>query len=148
MISPSCERDGWKHVYAVSRSGEQKLLTPGPFDVIDVAGIDEAGGRLYYYASPDNATQKYLYAVDLDGKNARRVTPAASKGTHDYQLSPDGRWAIHTHSSFGTPPVIDLVRLPEHQVVEGCHYGCDPARVLRTEGLPYIAQGPGEGAST
>src|SRR2546423_11254813 len=41
------ERDGWKHVYTVSRSGQEtKLLTPGDFDVIDVAGIDEKDRRL------------------------------------------------------------------------------------------------------
>src|SRR5439155_21619475 len=106
------------HVYTVWRSGEQtKLLTPGDFDVIDVAGIDEKDRRLYYYASPDNATQKYLYCVDLDGKNSRRVTPAASQGTHDYQLSPDCRWAVHTYSSFGTLPLVELVELPGHKVV-------------------------------
>src|SRR5205814_2597422 len=41
----------------------------------------------------------------------------ASKGTHDYQLSPDCRWAIHTYSSFGTLPLVELVELPGHKVV-------------------------------
>src|SRR5207245_4426432 len=52
------ERDGWKHAYAVSRSGEQKLLTPGSFHVIDVAGMGEPGGRLRCYASSGKPRQQ------------------------------------------------------------------------------------------
>ncbi|MDV7402100.1 hypothetical protein RZS08_62335, partial [Arthrospira platensis SPKY1] len=32
-------------------------------------------------------------------------------------ISPDGRWAIHHHSSFNTPPQVELVRLPDHATV-------------------------------
>jgi dipeptidyl-peptidase-4 len=112
------ERDGWKHVYLVSRDGSQtKLLTKDAMDIIEVVGIDEKAGWLYFTASPDNATQQYLYAARLDGTKTQRVTPPGTKGTHAYQLSPDGRWAIRTFSTFDTPPVIDLVQLPEHKVV-------------------------------
>jgi dipeptidyl-peptidase-4 len=112
------ERDGWKRLYVVSRSGEQvKAITPAGVDVIDVAAVDEKHGWLYYLASPENATQKYLYRVRLDGGPAQQVTPPAQKGTHAYDISPDGRWAIHTYSTFDTPPVVNLISLPEHKVV-------------------------------
>jgi dipeptidyl-peptidase-4 len=112
------ERDGWKRVYAVSRDGKQtRLVTSGDFDVIDVAGVDEKGGWLYYLASPEQPAKQFLYAARLDGSKTHRVTPSGDKGMHSYQLSPDGRWALHTHSTFDTPPVIDLVQLPEHKVV-------------------------------
>ena len=45
------------------------------------------------------------------------MTPASQAGTHGYDIAPGGKWAIHAWSSFGTPPVIDLVRLPSHEVV-------------------------------
>src|SRR5262249_23725934 len=32
-------------------------------------------------------------------------------------ISPDCQWAVHTHSSFGTPPVTRLIRLPSHEEV-------------------------------
>ncbi|MCK4350186.1 MAG: DPP IV N-terminal domain-containing protein, partial [Candidatus Krumholzibacteria bacterium] len=49
------ERDGWRHVYLVSRSGKEiTTVTRGEFDVISVTKIDEEGGWLYYIASPDN----------------------------------------------------------------------------------------------
>jgi len=113
------ERDGWRHVYAVGRDGNRPLLiTPGAFDVIDIAAVDHAGGWLYYRASPDNATQRYLYRIRLGGGGKpERVTPAGAPGTHSYVVSPDARWAIHTVSRFDTPPTTDLVRLPSHQVV-------------------------------
>jgi dipeptidyl-peptidase-4 len=113
------EKDGWRHAYLYSREGEEKaLLTPGESDIIERALVDEAGGWFYYYASPDNATQKYLYRVRLDGTGKpERVTPMDQPGTHDYDFSPDAKWAFHTYSSFDTPPVTELVQLPEHRSV-------------------------------
>jgi dipeptidyl-peptidase-4 len=113
------ERDGWRHAYVVSRDGaEQALLTPGAFDIIERGMVDEAGGWFYYFASPDNATQRYLYRVPLDGSGApERVTPADQPGTHNYQFSSDAQWAFHTYSTFDTPPVTELVRLPDHRVM-------------------------------
>ena len=113
------ERDGWRHVYLVSRDGKTvQPVTPGPFDVIAVAAVDEAGGWLYYIASPDNATQRYLFRTRLDGTGRpERVSPARQSGTHGYDVSPDVRWALHNYSTFDTPPVVELVRLPGHQVV-------------------------------
>ena len=113
------EKDGWRHAYVYSRDGQElDLLTPGPFDIIERAVVDEAGGWFYFYASPDNATQKYLYRSHLDGRGEpERVTPVDQPGTHDYDLSPDAKWAFHTYSTFDTPPITELVQLPEHRVV-------------------------------
>ncbi len=112
------EHDGWRHAYAISREGDARLITTGAFDLLSVAGIDEAGGWLYYMASPDNATQRYLYRSRLDGSGRNeRVTPADSPGTHTYNLSPDCHWAFHSSSRFDSPGVSDLVSLPDHKTV-------------------------------
>ncbi len=113
------EKDGWRHAYLHSREGrELALLTPGPFDIIERAVVDEQGGWFYFYASPDNATQKYLHRARLDGTGApERVTPPDQPGTHDYHFSPDARWAFHTCSTFDQPPVTDLVSLSDHKTV-------------------------------
>ncbi|MCP4707790.1 MAG: hypothetical protein GY869_04125 [Planctomycetes bacterium] len=101
------EKDGWRHAYLYSRDGmEQALLTPGDYDIIEFIEIDESGGWFYYYASPDNATQKYLYRARLDGSGkTEQITPANQPGTHSYNFSPDFKWAFHTYSTFDTPPV-------------------------------------------
>jgi dipeptidyl-peptidase-4 len=113
------ERDGWQHVYTVSRDGSNvKLLTPGNFDVISVQGIDEALGWLYYIASPENAAQRYLFRTRLDGKgSAERVTPEAQKGWNNYNISPNGRWAIHNYSAFSIAPRYEVVNLTDKTVV-------------------------------
>ncbi|MCH7558668.1 MAG: DPP IV N-terminal domain-containing protein [Planctomycetes bacterium] len=113
------EKDGWRHAYVYSRDGKKlDLLTPGESDIIERAVVDEARGWFYYYASPDNATQKYLYRVRLDGTGEpKRVTPMNQPGTHNYDFSPDAKWAFHTYSTFDIPPVTELVQLPGHRVV-------------------------------
>jgi dipeptidyl-peptidase-4 len=113
------DRDGWKHVYAVSRDGGAvRLITRGDFDVLEVKGIDDKGGWLYYVASPDNPTQKYLFRTRLDGKGTpQRISPRAEAGTHVYDRSPSYRYAIENYSRLGTPPVIRLVRLPGNEVI-------------------------------
>ena len=119
------ERDGWRHLYVVSRDGaKSRLVTPGAFDLHNpqsafgvpyVVGVDSAAGWIYFTAAPDNATQLYLYRTRLDGKGKfQRVTPKDQPGYHLYSISGDGRWAVHTYSRFGAPPVVDVVSLPAH----------------------------------
>lgn len=111
------ERDGWRRVYAVSRGGEARVLTPEKVDILSVEGVDPAAGWLYYIASPENATQRYLYRARLDGGGeAERVTPRHQPGSHSYDISSDGRWAFHTYSRFAQPPRTALIRLPGHEV--------------------------------
>ena len=113
------ERDGWRHVYVVSRSGEDvKLVTPGEFDVTSIETIDAEGGWIYGMASPDNPTQRFLYRIPLDGSSeGERLTPAEMTGSHRYQMSGDGKWAIHSWSSFDEPNKTELVELPAHKTV-------------------------------
>lgn len=113
------ERDGWRHVYSVPRSGStSRAVTFGEYDVIRVELVDQAGGWLYFAASPDDPTQQYLYRTRLDGRSPpERVTPAGQPGWHTYDISPDATWALHTWSRFGTPPVTELIRMRGHQRV-------------------------------
>ena len=113
------ERDGWTHLYVASReTGALRLLTPGDFDVLGFLGADTAAGYVYYIASPDNPTQRYLYRARLDGAGtAERLSPAGESGSHSYDVAPGFRYAVHTWSSFDTPPVTELVALPDHRVV-------------------------------
>jgi dipeptidyl-peptidase 4 len=113
------ERDGWNHVYVVSRDGKSiRLVTRGAYDVSKVLGADEKSGWLYYLASPDQPTQRYLFRVRLEGKRApERLSPVAESGTHVYDRSPNFRYALETYSSFGKPPVIRVVRLPGHETI-------------------------------
>ncbi|MFL5514820.1 MAG: S9 family peptidase, partial [Gemmatimonadales bacterium] len=113
------ERDGWKHVYVVSRDGRtSRLVTKGDYDVLEVKGIDPKGGWLYYIASPENPVQRYLFRVRLDGKGKpERLSPAREPGSHTYDMAPNYKYAIESYSSLGNPPIVRLIRLPGHQPV-------------------------------
>ena len=111
------ERDGWRHAWMVDRAGKMELVTKGAYDVMKVVLVDMKGGWLYYYASPTNGTQMFLWRTRIDGSGEpERLTPAAARGNHDYDVAPGGTWAIHRYSSWGVPPVTELVRLPSHTV--------------------------------
>jgi dipeptidyl-peptidase-4 len=114
------ERDGWRRVYRVGREGGVATpLTPAGEDALDVALVDEEGGWLYYVASPSDPKSRSLFRAPLAGgpERAERLTPAQAGGTHEYQLSPGAKWAIHTASTFDTPPVTALVTLPRHRAI-------------------------------
>jgi len=115
------ERSGWTHLYLFPRAGgggAPTAVTSGAFDVLGVAGVDTIGGWVYYAASPDNPTQRYLYRASYTrpGKSApERLSPAAQPGIHGYNPSPSFRYAVHNYSHFGVPPTVDLVSLPDHR---------------------------------
>jgi dipeptidyl-peptidase-4 len=113
------ERDGWRHAYVISMSdGKTTPITTFSADVISEITADDAATWFYFIASPDDATRKYLYRSRIDGSaKPERVTPADEPGTHFYDIAPDGKWAFHTVSTFDSPPVTQLVSLPDHKVV-------------------------------
>jgi dipeptidyl-peptidase 4 len=115
------EKDGWRHLYRISRDGKKEtLITNGHYDVMEISLIDEKDNLLYFIASPDNATQAYLYRCPLDGTGtAVRVSPASQNGTHGYEISPNGKFAQHTFSNYYTKPGSELITLPEHQIADG-----------------------------
>jgi dipeptidyl-peptidase 4 len=124
------ERDGWRHLYKTSREGGPlQLLTPGAMDIIQEVSVDDHSRSFYYLASPNNATQRYLYRVSLDGASSPQlVTPANEQGTHSYDISPNGKWALHSWSNFDQPPITELIRLPGHQVVRTLETNSELAR--------------------
>ncbi|MEJ7678222.1 MAG: DPP IV N-terminal domain-containing protein [Segetibacter sp.] len=94
------EKDGWRHIYRVGRDGKETKITKGNYDIISIEAIDEKNGIVYFMASPDNATQQYLYKIGLSGdKELTLVSPASQKGTHAYNISPGGLYARHDFSN-------------------------------------------------
>ncbi|WP_090605437.1 S9 family peptidase [Parapedobacter koreensis] len=127
------EKDGWRHLYRIDRQGNEKLLTPGDYDVINIARIDEAKGYVYFSASPENATQRYLYRVALAGGTAERITPEGQEGTHDYTISPNGMIALHQYSSHTAISRGHVVSLPDHKTYVDGQYHEVPAEERRVE---------------
>jgi dipeptidyl-peptidase-4 len=95
------EKDGWRHLYQLSLEGKpEKLVTVGNYDFTEIIFVDQKRGWVYFMASPDNATQSYLYRTKLDGSsNPEMLSPPALKGTHSYSFSPNGKYAAHSFSN-------------------------------------------------
>jgi len=113
------EKDGWRKVYLISRDGKEiKNVTPGEYDVISIAGIDQINNHIYFIASPNNPTQRYLYRKSIfRNTEIELITPSEIVGCSKYDVSPNFKWAIHTHSTVNTPTQINLVSLPDHKNV-------------------------------
>lgn len=102
----------------IQSRGDMRLVTTAAGDVISIADVDTAGGWLYYIASPEEPTRRYLYRTRMDGSGTpERLTPANQPGTHSYDIAPNARWAFHTYARFNQPPATDLVKLPAHERV-------------------------------
>jgi dipeptidyl-peptidase-4 len=127
------EKDGWRHIYRISRDGKtETLLTKGNYDIGVIKSIDEANNYIYFTASPNNATQLYLYRTKLDAKaslldkvkniakskeDPELVTTGTFKGRHDYNISPNGKFATHSFSSYNIPPVREWITLPDNKPI-------------------------------
>ncbi|MGM9511089.1 S9 family peptidase [Larkinella sp. GY13] len=113
------EKDGWRHLYRISRDGKKELLlTPGSYDIANINYTDERNQYIYFTASPSNPTQRYLYRAKMDGKGKpERISPANETGTHAYDIAPSGRYAQHTFNSHQIPMITNWIRLSDNQVV-------------------------------
>ena len=122
------EKDGWRHVYRISKEGrEENLISKGDYDVVSLQEIDAKGGWIYFIASPQNPTQRYLYRLPLYKKGkAQRLSPMDQTGTHSYQIAPGGKYAFHTFSNINTPPIKELISLPDHKqirlLIDNAHF--------------------------
>ncbi len=135
------EKDGWRHIYKISRDGKtETLLTKGNYDIGEIKSIDEANNYIYFTASPKNATQLYLYRVNIEKGNILQkvkkivvkpkadpemVSDSTLKGTHDYSISPNGKYATHTFSNHHTPRVSEWITLPDNKPI-------NPAKSIAT----------------
>ena len=114
------EKDGWRHIYRISRDGKKEsLITRGNFDISEVKLIDEKNNFLYYTASPKNATQLYLYRSRLDGSRMQSVLhlPAwKARISTAFPLMPNMRF--HSFSSHAVYPAREWISLENHRPLD------------------------------
>lgn len=103
------ERDGYAQLFLYGRDGGLvRKVTAGPWDVLDVYGVDEQNGVVYFAAAADGALTRPLYRIGLDGRGFRRVTGA--DGSHRIEFDPTFTHYVDTYSRAGVPPARTLHR--------------------------------------
>lgn len=113
------EKDGWRHLYRIGLDGKAIKVTTGDYDVINLLHVDEKANRIYFHASPENATQKYLYTTSLDGKGQEElVTPVNLQGTNSYEVAPSGQYAFHQFQNHFTRLASEWIELPSHSPLD------------------------------
>lgn len=132
------EGDGWRHIYKVDiANGNRTLVTPFEYDVASMRVPTKSD--VYYLASPENSTQRYLYQTDLKGKGRdKRLTPEQYEGVNNYKVSPNGKYAMHTHQSALVARTVRFVELPGHKTIRTLVDNVDYSEKLSTIDMPQV----------
>ncbi|GAB1441412.1 S9 family peptidase [Ignavibacteriales bacterium] len=113
------DKSGYAQMYLISlKTGESRNIMNTNHDIMELVRFVEGSGTVYYYASPSNGTQRYLYEASLDGKfEPRRITPEQYEGYNTYSVSSDGLYAYHSHYDINSPASIYFINLPAHKTI-------------------------------
>jgi len=108
-------RDGHTHIYLYSfakqdpLSGDAKLerqLESGDYEVLEVSGVDDQSGTVFFTANRDDARQQHIFSVKLDGSPAQKISSEA--GDYAANFADDGRHYVETYSATLQPPRISV----------------------------------------
>ncbi len=115
------ERDGYRHLYLIDTTKEAvwQPITRGNWLVRDIFDMDESKRTLdlivgEYYDDQDPYHQ-HLIRIGFDGSHQTALT--ASDGDHTVQFSPGGDYLIATHSRVDSPPVHELRRVSDGELI-------------------------------
>lgn len=96
------EQSGWNHLYQYDLKGTLvKQLTQGNWDVDQFYGVDESKKTIYVSSSEVNSTERYVYAISLDGKSKKQLT--FRKGWNNATFNANYSYFLLSHSSINTP---------------------------------------------
>ncbi len=94
-------RDGHTHLWHAGAAGKIVDLSPGPWDVTEIIGVDPTGRFAFYQAARPNPRERRLFRVDLDNAATAELTSCA--GTHTALLAASGSLLVTT-STLTSPP--------------------------------------------
>ncbi len=131
------ERDGWNHLWLYdARTGQVKnQITEGPWVVQEVAHVDADRRQVWFRAGGVYQEQDPYYThfcrVNFDGSGMTALT--AGDGNHRVSWSPGEPYFVDTWSRVDLPPISELRRSEDGQLV--CRLEeADASEVLQENG--------------
>lgn len=105
ILMPS-DRDGYMHLYLYDLNGKLvRQVEKGNYDVLNVYGMNEKTGDIYFQAAKINPHDRQVYVAHKNGK-VERLTDA--EGSNSAVFSGDYRYFVNTWSSYDHPMVFTL----------------------------------------
>jgi dipeptidyl-peptidase-4 len=108
-------RDGHTHIYLYSFNSQDPLsadpklerqLESGDYEVIEISGVNEDSGQVFYIANKDDPRQMKLFSAKLDGSGSSSLS--TEDGNYAATFADDGKHYIETHSATLVPPRISV----------------------------------------
>jgi dipeptidyl aminopeptidase/acylaminoacyl peptidase len=115
------ERDGWSHLYLYDGvTGRVKnQITKGDWKVHHVELVDPEKRQIWFTANGmEPGKDPYFlksYRIGFDGTGLTSFTPG--DGTHAVSWSPDRSYYVDTYQRVDQPPIVELRRASDQQVV-------------------------------
>jgi len=133
------ERDGWAHLYLYdgATGAVKNQITKGEWVVRAVEWVDEENRQIWFQASGMYQGKDpyflHSYRINFDGTGLTAYTEA--DGQHSVAFSPDREFYVDRWSRVDRPPVAELRRTRDREVVMDLEDGDDSA--LRATGWQY-----------
>jgi dipeptidyl aminopeptidase/acylaminoacyl peptidase len=146
------ERDGWAHLYLYDGvAGEVKnQITSGEWVVRNVEWVDEENRQIWFRASGmyDGRDPYFLhyYRINLDGSGL--VTYTEADGEHSVTFSEDREYYVDRWSRVDQPPVTELRRTSDREVVMELERADDSALLATGWRYPEVFVAKGRDGTT
>ncbi len=110
------EKDGYNHIYYYDQQGKLiRQVTNGNWEVTDLLKFNKKENEIYYQSVEGSSVGRAIYAIGLNGKSKRLLSP--QKGFNGANFNADGNFFIHSYSDSQTPPIYNLVRSKDGEIL-------------------------------
>jgi dipeptidyl-peptidase-4 len=100
------EKDGYNHIYIIGFDRSETQVTKGEWDVVELKGINNKKGLIYYTSAEEGAIYKDLYSIKLDGSAKTKLSTL--KGNNDASFSTGMKYYINYYSNANEPSLITV----------------------------------------
>ena len=100
------EKDGHNHIYQIGLDGSETQVTKGDWDVVELKGINDKKGLVYYVSAEEGAIYKSLYSIKLDGSSKTKLSER--KGSNDAEFSSGMKYYINYYSNANEPSKVSV----------------------------------------